>query len=182
MPARISRRSKPVVSDAGNSDIVVPFCVKQGASMSQERLPMVKIREVLRLQAEGLKQRQIAGSVNCSRSTVQECLQRARNAGIGWPLPVDLDELALQTRLYPSKAKAVQAMRVQRPTAYSTVTYINGNIRTITIMANLCAIFMRPPFSSRHSPSHCSSLPLPHTSLNSWCSVPKHSICYRTRR
>jgi hypothetical protein len=28
--------------------------------MSQERLPMVKIREVLRLQAEGLKQRQIA--------------------------------------------------------------------------------------------------------------------------
>jgi transposase len=72
---------------------------------------MVKIREVLRLQAEGLKQRQIAASVNCSRSTVQECLQRARNAGVGWPLPEDLDELALQTRLYPSKAKAVQAMR-----------------------------------------------------------------------
>ena len=79
--------------------------------MSQQRLPMVKIREVLRLQAEGLKQRQIAGSVNCSRSTVQECLQRARDAGIGWPLPDDLDELALQTQLYPSKAKAVQAMR-----------------------------------------------------------------------
>jgi len=49
--------------------------------MSQERLPMVKIREVLRLQAEGHRQREIAASVNCSRSTVQECLQRARKAG-----------------------------------------------------------------------------------------------------
>jgi len=49
--------------------------------MSQQRLPMVKIREVLRLQAEGHKQRKIAASVNCSRSTVQECLQRARSAG-----------------------------------------------------------------------------------------------------
>ena len=63
--------------------------------MSQERLPMVKIREVLRLQAEGLKQREIAASVNCARSTVQECLQRARTAGIGWPIPEDLDELTL---------------------------------------------------------------------------------------
>jgi transposase len=72
---------------------------------------MVKIREVLRLQAEGLRQREIAVSVNCARSTVQECLQRARTAGIGWPIPEDLDELTLQTRLYPSKAKAAQAMR-----------------------------------------------------------------------
>ncbi len=72
---------------------------------------MVKIREVLRLQAEGLKQREIAASVNCARSTVQECLQRARTAGIGWPIPEDLDELTLETRLYPSKAKAAQAMR-----------------------------------------------------------------------
>jgi len=75
--------------------------------MSQERLPMVKIREVLRLQAEGHKQRKIAASLNCSRSTVQECLQRARSAGVSWPLPEDLDELALQAKLYPSKAKAV---------------------------------------------------------------------------
>jgi transposase len=75
--------------------------------MSQERLPMVKIREVLRLQAEGHKQRKIAASLICSRSTVQECLQRARSAGVSWPLPEDLDELALQAKLYPSKAKAV---------------------------------------------------------------------------
>jgi len=90
MPARISRGGKPVVSDAGNSDIVVPFLREIGSVDAQERLPMVKIREVLRLQAEGLKQRQIAASVNCSRSTVQECLQRARNAGVGWPIPEEL--------------------------------------------------------------------------------------------
>jgi len=62
----------------------------------------MKIREVLRLQAEGFKQRQIAVSVGCSRTTVQKCLRRARAAGIGWPLPQELDEATLQARLYPT--------------------------------------------------------------------------------
>ena len=62
---------------------------------------MRKIREVLRLKHEaGLSDRQIAGSVGSSRSTVQECLRRAREAGIGWPLPPELDEAALLARLY----------------------------------------------------------------------------------
>ena len=99
--------------------------------MSQERLPMVKIREVLRLQAEGHKQRKIAASVNCSRSTVQECLQRARSAGVGWPLPEDLDEQTLQAKLYPSKAKAVLTQepdfdRVLRELARPHVTRRSG--------------------------------------------------------
>lgn len=68
---------------------------------------MIKIREVLRLRNDGFKQRQIAASVNSSRSTVQECLKRAQDAGIGWPLPEGMDELTLQARLYPSKAAKV---------------------------------------------------------------------------
>ena len=46
--------------------------------MGQARLPVRKIREVLRLKAEGLGDRQIAASIGSVRSTVQECLRRCR--------------------------------------------------------------------------------------------------------
>jgi DNA-directed RNA polymerase specialized sigma24 family protein len=39
-----------------------------------------KIREVLRLKAEGFSDRQIAKAIGSARSTVQECLRRAREA------------------------------------------------------------------------------------------------------
>jgi transposase len=61
---------------------------------------MRKIREVLRLKADGLSDRQIAAVVGSARSTVQECLRRARDGGLTWPLPTELDEVALQARLY----------------------------------------------------------------------------------
>ena len=70
--------------------------------MAQARLSVRKIREVLRLKAEArLSDRQIAAVIGSARSTVQECLRRARSAGIGWPLPVELDDEALFARLYP---------------------------------------------------------------------------------
>lgn len=65
---------------------------------------MRKIREVLRLKAEArLSDRQIAAVLGSARSTVQECLRRAREAGLGWPLP-ELTEEELQARLYPRAA------------------------------------------------------------------------------
>jgi transposase len=74
---------------------------------------MRKIREVLRLDAAGLTDRAIAASVGSSRSTVQECLKRARAAGITWPLPEDLDERALEARLYPRAASRPGAVAVE---------------------------------------------------------------------
>jgi transposase len=69
--------------------------------VAQARLPVRKIREVLRLKYElGLSDRKIAATVGSARSTVQECLQRCRQAGIGWPLPAELDEVQLHERLY----------------------------------------------------------------------------------
>lgn len=67
---------------------------------------MRRIREVLRLAALGHSARQIAGSVGAARSTVAECLQRAAQAGLSWPLPAEQDEAALEARLYPAKAVA----------------------------------------------------------------------------
>lgn len=70
--------------------------------MAQPRLSVRKIREVLRLKAEAqLSDRQIAAVLGSARSTVQECLRRARTAGVSWPLAEEVDEEALWARLYP---------------------------------------------------------------------------------
>ena len=69
--------------------------------MAQKRLPVRKIREVLRLKAAGTSERDIAAAIGSSRSSVQRCLKRATAAGIGWPLPDALDDTELEARLYP---------------------------------------------------------------------------------
>ena len=49
--------------------------------MAQARFSMRKIRETLRLKFEvGVSDPQIAAAIGVSRSTVQECLRRARGA------------------------------------------------------------------------------------------------------
>jgi hypothetical protein len=63
---------------------------------------MRKIKEVLRLKWEqGFTNRTIARSVSIARSTVGEYVRRARDAGLGWPLPAELDEAELEQRLFP---------------------------------------------------------------------------------
>ena len=71
--------------------------------MTQERLPVRKIREVIRLHHEaGLSDRAIAWVCRVSNSTVGETLKRAEQAGIGWPLPEGLLEDALYQQMLPS--------------------------------------------------------------------------------
>jgi transposase len=66
---------------------------------------MRKIKEVLRLKWEcGLSNRQIAQSCALARPTVTEYLCRAQAAGLGWPLPAQLDEGALERLLFPPRA------------------------------------------------------------------------------
>lgn len=68
--------------------------------MPQERLPMRKIREVLRLHHEaGLSNRQVARAVGLGVASVSRYLQEAARAGLGWPLPEELDDGALELRL-----------------------------------------------------------------------------------
>ena len=73
---------------------------------------MRKIREVLRLKTDGFSDRQIAVTIGSARSTVQECIRRARQAGLAWPLAPDLDETALHARLYQ---RAVPLTRTPQP-------------------------------------------------------------------
>lgn len=69
--------------------------------MPRKRVSMRKVREVLRLKFElGLSERQIAESVLFSKGAVNNCVRRARAAGIAWPPPEGLDDLELERRLY----------------------------------------------------------------------------------
>ncbi len=70
--------------------------------MAQSRLSMRKIRDVLRLSATGLSKRQIASSLGIGPTAAGACLRRARDAGIGWPLPDDLDVVFCQTCQQPA--------------------------------------------------------------------------------
>lgn len=69
--------------------------------MGAERLPMRRIREVLRLRHEGLSQRAIARACGVGAGTAAEYLSRAGRAGLAWPLPADLDDGVLEARLFP---------------------------------------------------------------------------------
>jgi hypothetical protein len=63
---------------------------------------MRKIKEVLRLKyAHELSERQTARSCGIGRATVAEYLMRARAAGLGWPMPDELDDAAIEARLFP---------------------------------------------------------------------------------
>jgi transposase len=90
--------------------------------VGQERLPVRKIREVLRLKADGFSDRQIAAAIGSARSTVQECVRRSRDAGITWPLSPLLDEAALHARLY---RRAVPLSRTPRP----DFAYLHAELR-----------------------------------------------------
>lgn len=70
--------------------------------MPGERMSMRKIREVLRLRfAQGLSQRAIGISLRLSTGAVNACLNRARLAGLSWPLPDTLEDTQLEALLYP---------------------------------------------------------------------------------
>jgi DNA-binding transcriptional regulator LsrR (DeoR family) len=64
--------------------------------MANRRLPVRKIKEILRLKyACGLSKREIARSCNVARSTVADYLMRAMAAGLRWPESAELSETDL---------------------------------------------------------------------------------------
>ena len=77
--------------------------------MPGPRLPMRKIRDLLRLSAAGMSKRKIAAALGVSATAAGECIHRARRAGLSWPLPDELSDEALERRLYPHARKEYAA-------------------------------------------------------------------------
>jgi hypothetical protein len=65
---------------------------------------MRKLRELLRLKYDArLPQRAIAQACGVGLGTVTAYLQRATAAGLTWPIPEDLDDSALEARLFQQR-------------------------------------------------------------------------------
>ena len=90
--------------------------------MPQERLPMRKIREVLRLHSLGLSQRQIAASCAVGQATVSEYLKAAVAAGLKWPDIADWGEDRLLEAAAPSREKIVARKQAPEPD-YATIRH-----------------------------------------------------------
>src|SRR5882724_9519303 len=67
--------------------------------MSAPRVSMHLIKEVLRLTAAGLSQRQIGRSLHLSHGVVGKYQAAAQRTGLSWPLSEELDDAALADRL-----------------------------------------------------------------------------------
>ena len=61
---------------------------------------MTKYREILRLHCQGISNRSIAESLECSRNTVRKVLERAGEEGIAFPLPETMTDRLLEQRLF----------------------------------------------------------------------------------
>lgn len=83
-----------------------------------KRLPMRKIREVLRLAARGMTTREMASSLQVGRTTLRDYIYRARSAGLSWPLPDDLSDGDLERMLFPRTAGDVRGGYAQPDWAY----------------------------------------------------------------
>lgn len=69
--------------------------------MPRPRLAMRKVRDIMRLAVgQGLSSRQVASSLGVPHTTVSDHLRRAREAGLGWPLPEGLSDTELEARLF----------------------------------------------------------------------------------
>jgi len=76
--------------------------------VSRPHISMRKVRDVLRLRfSEGLSLREVAASLQIPHTTVADHVRRATAAGLGWPLPDDLDDDALEARLFAAAAAPV---------------------------------------------------------------------------
>lgn len=73
---------------------------------------MRTILNALRLRLDaGLSERKTARSLGVPRSTVQDYLARFRTSGLSWPLPPDVDEVALERALFTCDVRLPAAQR-----------------------------------------------------------------------
>ena len=71
---------------------------------------MTKYREILRLYSQGISQRNIAASCECSRNTVARVLTAAHDLSISWPLAegtTDGDLHKLFTQQNPATSRKI---------------------------------------------------------------------------
>lgn len=95
-------------------------------------IEMRTVRDVLRLAfSENCQShRIIAKSIGIGRTTVSKYVDRAKRAGLSWPLPEDLDDAGLERALFPQKPGEVKGPRPD----WSIVRKELGGHKGVTLM------------------------------------------------
>ena len=78
-------------------------------------LTMRQIRDLLRLSHEGCSVRDLVLRYGVARSTIQDNLKRAKDAGLTWPLPADLTDDFLEKALFSDKGRKAGHRRHPEP-------------------------------------------------------------------
>ena len=87
--------------------------------MPAERVSMRKIREVLRLtHALGMSRRLVGEATGIGKTAVGEYVRRAAAAGLGWPIPDEIDDSELERRLFPPPDAASSRSRTEPDWSY----------------------------------------------------------------
>lgn len=66
---------------------------------AKRELTMRQIRQMLRLAEEGISAREMGRMLGVARSTIQDNLKRAQEAGLAWPVPTELSDAVLDPSL-----------------------------------------------------------------------------------
>ena len=90
--------------------------------MAARPITMRKLKEVMRLKFQAhLSHRQIARSLGVSSGTVSTYARKMIEAGLSWPLPADVDDTALEARVFDapvSRGRAVVKREPEFPTIH----------------------------------------------------------------
>src|SRR6202047_1003250 len=83
--------------------------------MPAERTAMRQVRDVLRLKTAGVAINEIARRVGVASSTGRLTLKRLAAAGLGWPLPPEMTDTALEEQLFTAVGKKQGHRRLAEP-------------------------------------------------------------------
>jgi len=93
---------------------------------------MRKIREVLRLKHRlGLTHRAVAKACSLGLGTVTLYLQRAEELGLAWPLPAELDDAALEAKLFPGTTPGRKRVAPDCPGIHSELKRTGVTLRLL---------------------------------------------------
>ena len=95
---------------------------------------MIDYRNILRLHSEGHSQRAMERELYCSRHTISDVLDKAKKAGISWPLGEDVTNEMIQELLFPGKSNLRACNTILRTTAKKISNNHNENVCSLTLM------------------------------------------------
>jgi len=105
--------------------------------MATERLPMRRIKEILRLKwAEGRRHRHIARALKVGVGTVSEVVQRAATAGLDWARVEPLGEAELEAAVYGEVSR-------QRRAALPDPAWMDGELKKTGVTLQLLHVEYR---------------------------------------